>query len=352
MFPAIFYLSVVIFFTFFVHFYFSIIANLFFFLLLVFLLILKNKRVPIFFIIVYVCSFLFHDYSLEEHFSSHATIVESKCFAGMIVCKKKLKKKYIYHIKIHSCMHKNKKRYVDSLLTVISKQDISLGSFVSVPSVIFLQKFLSIKHMKEKPINLLSHASGMSNYLKIKLPYDYALIYKPYNWLFSIREKFHCFLDNFFDDDNKIFFDTIVIGKTIEHKKYKNLFLLWGISHYLARSGLHIQIAINCIMSTLLFLGFSYVTSSFLQLLILLFFYFFTFPSLSFLRALLMFLFIVMCRFLRIPTTSLHTLSATSLLIFYLYPFAFLQLGTQLTFFITMILALIQYMRPKRKIKQ
>lgn len=181
--------------------------------------------------------------------------------------------------------------------------------------------------------------SDIKNNSSVKYKKTYAL----FNFLFCLKENFYNSFKKYFSDKDIFFFDTIFLGKSVKNEQYRNLFSVWGISHYLARSGLHIQICISILISFFLFLGFSYTTSALFQLLFLFLFYFFTFSSISFFRAFLMFFFFLMAKLARLNTTSLHTLSVTTIIAFFIYPFCFLQLGTQLTFFTTCILALISY---------
>jgi competence protein ComEC len=291
----------------------------------------------------------FHEYQLYSHLKNHQLISEGKYFNGMIINKKKLDKKYLYLININSFKKNQNKIYNDSIITILSKKNYLTGTFITIPSLIILQKFNNKDDLKKNPLNLSSHLSGITSNIKINNHYEYNIIYKPFNVLFLLKEQFHNFLENYFDTENKIFFDTIVLGKSIENKLYKNIFLIWGISHYLARSGLHIQICMSFIISFFLFLGFSYTNSALIQLIILILFYFFTFPSISFFRALIMFFLFLICKLIKLPTTTLHIVSLTTIITFLFYPFCFLQLGTQLTFFTTFILALINYLNQFNK---
>jgi hypothetical protein len=142
----------------------------------------------------------------------------------------------------------------------------------------------------------------------------------------------------------KDFFRSLFLGKSMENDLIRRLFEEWGIGHYLARSGLHIQILSKILGIIVLFFGFTQTTSFLIQVIFLFLFYIISFSSVSFFRSLLMFFFYgFLYFFLRIRTTSLHTVSFALIVTLLYNPFLFLELGVQLTFLVTTVLSLIGY---------
>jgi hypothetical protein len=343
MLPVIFIIALLLLSSFFIHLYLSIKIIILFFIIFAFILFFLNKKFCLFFIISIAIFFLYHEYQLSRHLSIHQMITQGKKFSGIVLNKKELDKKYLYLVNLYACQINGKKEIVDAQITVVSHKNILLGDYIFIPYIFFIQKYDSIEQLKKNPFSLSSHASGIASNIKINMITHYKKAYSFFTFLFGLKERFHNELRTYFIDRNKFFFDTIFLGKMLNNKKYRHLFSIWGISHFLARSGLHIQICITVLISFFLFLGFSYSVSALIQLFILFLFYFFTFPSISFFRAFLMFFLFLICKLLKLPTTSLHTLSATIIITFFIYPFCFLQLGSQLTFFTTGILALVSY---------
>ena len=345
MFPSIFIISVSLLFSFFMHYFLS-----FKFIIIVtsfisFLLFLFNKNKAIVFLMSAVLFFFWHEYQLYNHFKIHQELVQGRKFSGMIVNKKELDKKYLYLINLYSYKNQSKKQKSKALITVITKKNIPLGQFVFIPFIFFIQKYKAIDELKANSLNLTVHASGMAGSIIIEKSLSYQKVYALFNFLSLMKEYFYYSFKVCLTDESRFFFDTIFLGKSINNQKYRHLFFTWGISHYLARSGLHIQICITLMMSFFLFLGFSWFSSAILQLFLLFLFYLFTFSSISFFRAFIMFFLFLLCKLFKLPTTSLHTLSMTVIITFFMYPFCFLQLGTQLTFFTTFILSLISYVK-------
>lgn len=343
MIPIIFIAFLILLSSFFMHLYLSFKIIVIYVLFFSFAAFFLNKKVSCFFLIGNLILYFYHDYTIKKHLEIHHAIVEGKKFVGIIINKKDLGKKYLYQINIYSFQHNKERKKINAYISVITKKNLLLGEFIFIPYIFFLKKYNSIEELIKNPLNFSSHASGIPSDIRSNTILNYKKTYSFFRFLFQLKDNFENTCKKYFIDENKFFFETIFLGKSVHNKIYKNLFFTWGISHFLARSGLHIQICISLLMGFFLFLGFSYLFSALIQLLLLFIFYFFTFPSISFFRAFLMFFLFLICKLLNLPTTSLHTLSATAIITFFIYPYCFLQLGTQLTFFTTCILSLLSY---------
>ena len=134
---------------------------------------------------------------------------------------------------------------------------------------------------------------------------------------------------------------SIFCGKKLKSHtttQLKKLFAYWGISHHLARSGLHLIILI----SLLLFL-FSCIPCSFLKKQwiiagLLSFYYLITYPSVAFMRAFYIYLFYTLCKQLHIISNPIHILLITTLVILAINPHHLFFLDFQLSFSITLLI--------------
>jgi hypothetical protein len=343
MIPFVFIIALIMLSSFFMSVYLSIKIIIILVVLIAFVVCFFNKKISLFFLISNIIFFGYHYYQMNSHLAMHQRIIHSQCFVGMVLDKKELDKKYLYLINLYSFRHQRKTERVNAYVNLITKKNILIGEFICIPDMYCMQKYNSVDELFKNPINLSAHALALASNIKIQRVSSYQKAYSFFTFLFTMKESLSHAFKTQFSDKNKFFFETIFLGKTAHDKQYRNLFFTWGISHFLARSGLHIQICISVLISFFLFLGFSYAFSAVMQLFFLFFFYFFTFPSISFFRAFLMFFLFLLCKLCNLPTTSLHTLSVTAIITFFMYPYCFLQLGTQLTFFTTCILALTSY---------
>lgn len=145
------------------------------------------------------------------------------------------------------------------------------------------------------------------------------------------------------------FFTSIFLGKKDQEQQHlmRNPFLAWGISHYLARSGLHVAIVF---FITTLFINLITITFSFkvvLVLLICLLYALLSWPSISFKRALLLIIGYQLCHLLKIPINTFHLLNLVLLLCIFSNTQLIFALDFQLTFILTYALILIGQSRNK-----
>ncbi|HEX2978538.1 MAG TPA: ComEC/Rec2 family competence protein [Candidatus Babeliales bacterium] len=128
----------------------------------------------------------------------------------------------------------------------------------------------------------------------------------------------------------------------------------WGISHYLARSGLHLVIFIMVWEYMLRFIPLAFIAKQLILLLLTIMYFLLTWNSISFFRAFLTFL----CyRFFLLTSMQSHTLHAiifVSLIVLLFNPSQLFFLDFQLSFGITFLLSWINQlkMREKRRVQQ
>ncbi|MDP3787948.1 MAG: ComEC/Rec2 family competence protein [Candidatus Chromulinivorax sp.] len=134
---------------------------------------------------------------------------------------------------------------------------------------------------------------------------------------------------------------SIFCGKKIKSQtttKMKELFQYWGISHHLARSGLHLIILIGLLLFLLSFVPCSASKKQWAVVVILCFYYLMTYPSVAFMRAFYMYLLYTLCKQLYVPNNPTHILLITTLLILITNPHHLFFLDFQLSFSITLLI--------------
>jgi|GEM_PF-1673167 len=127
----------------------------------------------------------------------------------------------------------------------------------------------------------------------------------------------------------------IKMGSTATMRQLREQCSYWGIVHYLARSGLHVGLVIFIISLLLGLFPLPFYLKQFIGLVVILIYYLLTPPTISFIRALIIYLFYVLCIWWNKTIYSLHILTLTCLIILLINPFQLLALDFQLTFFIT-----------------
>lgn len=118
----------------------------------------------------------------------------------------------------------------------------------------------------------------------------------------------------------------------------KKLFQYWGISHHLARSGLHLVILITILLFLCSWIPYSQLTKQWFVLGFLSFYYVLTFSSIAFMRAFYMYVLYTICKQLNLATNPIHILLITTFFILTINPYHLFFLDFQLSFSITMLI--------------
>lgn len=168
-------------------------------------------------------------------------------------------------------------------------------------------------------------------------------------WISSYRDSLSKSLAKKISPQQFQLFESIFLGKNNKQsedmKEVKNLCLHWGISHYLARSGLHLLLFIflwNFLLS-LVPIHIFYKNSI---LLIICFLYAaFSYSSISFYRALLMILVSKSCNIFLVRISSMQTFLLVTCFLLIYNPFYLFFLDFQLSFLLTF--AIIFYNQSK-----
>lgn len=138
-------------------------------------------------------------------------------------------------------------------------------------------------------------------------------------------------------------------AKSFTGKNYKKLFQLWGISHQLARSGLHVIMLIWALMLCMRILPCSYNTKLLLTGGMLFLYATATIPSTAFLRAIYMYFAYALCKICKIPTSPLHIVTCACLIIITQSPYQIFALDFQLSF--TATITIIAFFKMTQRIE-
>ncbi len=152
-------------------------------------------------------------------------------------------------------------------------------------------------------------------------------------------------------------FASLFLGNRTHNKKYlttiKEQFKYWGLSHYLARSGLHLIIFLLLFTFLLRLIPFSRTLKSLILTTICFLYALFSWSSISFIRALLTYFFYCLYIFFNFQINTLHILSLITFIILMTNPLQLFFLDFQLSFGLTFALAFINHAKTnKAKIAQ
>lgn len=176
--------------------------------------------------------------------------------------------------------------------------------------------------------------------------FEYEIIKENKN---SFRAKIANLKKNiYFKLKNKIpkksfsYFSAIFLGKKKEEITYKdkNDFNIWGISHYLARSGLHIVIFILIWQILFSFLPLNIKFRNILLSLIVITYLSLSWETISILRAFYVFIFFQISKLTNRRANFIQILSLVCFILLLINPIQLFFLDFQLTFFLTFALAL------------
>lgn len=119
-------------------------------------------------------------------------------------------------------------------------------------------------------------------------------------------------------------------------------FQWWGISHYLARSGLHLVMFMLIIQFLANYAPVSLFLKQWLTMLFMGVYIIFSFSSISFIRSIVMIFAYFLCSFGRVQYHALHTIALAGSIILFHNPYQLFSLDFQLSFALTTALILIK----------
>lgn len=144
-----------------------------------------------------------------------------------------------------------------------------------------------------------------------------------------------------------ILFNTIFLGKKVQKNRYfdsiKDIFKTWGLSHQLARSGLHLVMFLIILEFFLRCIPIPFTSKQILLLILVCIYHALSVPSISFIRALLTFIFVKISIMLNFTVHYLHLVGLVCFLTLWQNPYHLFFLDFQLSFSLTAALAWLSY---------
>ena len=174
--------------------------------------------------------------------------------------------------------------------------------------------------------------------------------YSCARFIFNLREKIFNSLKKKFSSQTFSFFASLFLGiKTNEneHKKIKVYFQWWGLSHYLARSGLHLIMFISLWNFLFKVISFPFLIRQIILLIICSLYYLLSWSSISFIRAFLSLVIYYVLLITGHQVNMLHVLTLVTLSILLCNPIQLFFLDFQLSFGLTFVLFLFQHIKTQ-----
>lgn len=119
----------------------------------------------------------------------------------------------------------------------------------------------------------------------------------------------------------------------------KDHFKVWGILHYLARSGLHLLLFVILWGWLLSWAPLPFNAKQIFMAFLIIGYHLLSWPSISFIRSIVLFLFYKICLLYDLQINTLHLLALTCIIILVINPFQLFFLDFQLSFGLTFALA-------------
>jgi competence protein ComEC len=136
-----------------------------------------------------------------------------------------------------------------------------------------------------------------------------------------------------------------------QYQHIKDLFSNWGILHYLARSGLHLIIFILLLQFILQYIPIPLIFKQIITLLITGVYALLTWPSISFSRAYASFLWYKLCNILGLQNDMTYTILMLICFFLFINPSLLFFLDFQLSFGLTLVLAITNSQLLHQKVK-
>lgn len=224
-------------------------------------------------------------------------------------------------------------------LYVQSKENLEVGDIIEMNKLTF--KDISNQSFKD----FLAKEKIVATLFLEK--FNFILLEKPrFNInksIFYLRESIFNSLKSKINKKSFALFSSIFLGNRSSVKKEmetkKESFKIWGTSHYLARSGLHLVIFVIIWHFILSLLPISYRVKQVFLLFLILLYALLSWPSVSFERALFMVIIYKLCLLANTPSHYVHLIVLVTFGVLLINPLQLFFLDFQLSFGLTFALA-------------
>ena len=315
--------------------------------LILFLTIFDYKKIPSYCFYTLLCFFI-HFNQKKNFEEKHGALEKIKKFSAFCVATESTKKDSGFQTLFLCNKIFTSEKKLNSFYTISAKTNfaIPLGKTLYIKCFLFPTKTSMLSTMQKKSIHAyagLTYCSSLSHYSLDSFIYK---IVSPIKIYFEkIKNSISKKIELAFDKNNNELFNTLFLGNSSVNQEisamHRKKFSVWGISHYLARSGLHVSLLLSCIMFLCGLCCIRFEKSLIGAIIFIIFYTFFSYSSISFARAITMFFIISASRIFHFNTTSLHALCITSLLFLVYNHYYFFCVDFQLSFLTTFIVLLI-----------
>lgn len=328
-------------------------------------LILTSSRVNKKHILPFVCciaTFCVGAFLLHTQKKSHNTVyyaLTSGAFSAqgtIIDIQKQGHTKLAYRITVRIEKYKTKKTDWQDISTKIvlntsSPETWAKNSGICVGDVVILHNLFAIRTDESFLLYLMRESIGV--YIFCPTPCITVVSRSAYShcrFIHQLRMETEEKLNQKFSSCVRILFAALFLGKKIRHVQSNNdlpdHFRQWGISHLLARSGMHLSIFIFVCFLLFRMMPVPLILKYFFSLIVCSIYFLLSYTSLSFERALITALFFFIFQLIKRPTNLLHTTTLAFIYFLITNPIALFFLDFQLSFLFTATLAwLIQYQK-------
>jgi ComEC/Rec2-related protein len=301
----------------------------------------KNKIIKIILLLTSTATmFLMTNIWIKTNSNTLQKILARKNLYGKIIEADKKNYSNFYTVSIKSNLLINQKTNIK----IISKNKITLGKDVYIKRIYWISK--SPKNENEIINQIRSTktlAAGISNNI-IEINSKKNILEKTISYMLELKEKIISDTKKLLDTDLQEIYLSIFLGKgNCTRKSTLEKFRKWGIIHLVARSGLHTGIIGGISQLLILSITKSIFFSTIVGILFLIIFSIISFTSIPFKRAILMFVIHKMCVYKKIKTSFLDIFSKCTIFFIFTDPLIVINIGFQLSFMATGILALMNH---------
>ncbi len=308
--------------------------------------------------IMYACAFFAGNYAYNAQLTNHnhffTTIDEQQPYSltGVIASIQDLQfKRYSRY-----CILKNVTLYQNKSNTIVHENfcmgfysnnlnDFCIDDTISLQGIKFKNPHASYQHylIKEGLIATSFLQNECQPYLVSRPLFSFK------RWIFNKKNELLYSLKNKMNASSFTFFSSLFLGNktnSFHYEKLKDHFKRWGLSHYLARSGLHLILFIALWQFLLRFIPLAFIIKHLILSCIVVLYFIFSWPSLPFIRSCITYFVYFIYILCNKQIDSLHILTLVTWLILLSNPVQLFSLDFQLSFGLTF--ALIWFSRLQR----
>ncbi|MFZ5953799.1 MAG: ComEC/Rec2 family competence protein [Candidatus Dependentiae bacterium] len=241
-------------------------------------------------------------------------------------------------LKIHTIFYNNKnhKKSHTLYLYVSANEGNDVGDEIKVKNIVLTPQSKNSYEQYLHKEGISKSIFAQHNSIKLIKPPVYSLN----RYIHQLRNQLLFKISQLIGPESQGIVNTLFLGnRNSETDTIKNSFKYWGISHYLARSGLHLIMLIIVWQFLLSFLPLPFFLKEIIITILVLIYSIFSWASISFNRALCMFVLIKTSFFLKRPVHYMHLICLTALVILIHNPFQLFFLDFQLSFGLTFAIA-------------